>query len=64
MPAISSSPDSELSPPAPAEAVISRPGLGARLLEYFLRFLVVALGFLVGLTVADIIGRIAGWTGC
>ena len=37
---------------------------GARLLEYFLRFLVVALGFWVGLTVADIIGWFAGWIPC
>jgi hypothetical protein len=55
---------SDITHPGPAEVAISRPGLGAMVLEYFLRFLVVALGIWLGLGVADFIGRIAGWIPC
>jgi len=61
MRAISSNPASDFRPPAPAAAAISRPDLGAKLLEYFLRFFVVALGIGLGLIAAVIIGFVTGW---
>jgi hypothetical protein len=61
MRATSSNLDSDFRPPAPSAVAISRPGLGATLLEYFLRFVIVALGIGVGCIAAVIIGFLAGW---
>jgi hypothetical protein len=61
MRAISANPDADIRPLAPAAVAVSRPGLGAKLLEYFLRFFVVALGIGLGLIAAVIIGLVTGW---
>lgn len=59
MPAIESKPDSDITPPAPTAGAVSRPGLAAKLGEYFLRFVVVAIG--IGLIAAVIIAFVTGW---
>jgi len=58
---ISSTSDSEFGHAAPPAVAISRPGLGATLSEYFLRFVIVALGIGFGLIVAVFIGLVTGW---
>jgi hypothetical protein len=61
MPAIESKPDSDITPPAPTAGAVSRPGLAAKLGEYFLRFVVVAIGIGIGLIAAVIIAFVTGW---
>jgi len=65
MSAISSTTDADLAQAAtvaaPTVKVVPRPSLGERFREYGVRFVVVALGILVGWIVAVVIGSITGW---